>query len=305
MKIKYLSILLALSILLLSIAAVSAAQDINDTISIDEKSIDDAISVNQDNSNEIKSADDSVVNADQDTSNVIKSTEKNVVNVANESSNSQPAKTTSTTTKTVKKTTVSTPDTCFMFKRNSVFKIKIKDKETNKTIKKLKISFKIKDGKKTKTYTLKTNNKGVATFKTRKLSKGYHKFTITSKNSNYQVKKKDKIFIGNLYIDTVKMGKNKKLRNGDLLRTFAQKKNQQYDKGVYAITNIDAKYTQIIKAKFFFKNKKTGQIVKVKSKGELFEIDGELYRGSIKVDLMKDYTPIKTKIYYLMSKLDN
>lgn len=283
---KYLTILLALSILVLSITAISAAQDTNDTISLDEKSAEDVVSVNQ-NANEIK-----VENAD-----------KNVISV-DEGSSVQTPQTTQTTTTTVKKTTVSAPDTNFMFKRNSVFKMKIKEKDTNKTIKNLKLTFKIKDGKKTKTYTLKTNKNGVASFKTRKLSKGYHKFTITSKNSNYKVKKTGKIFIGNLYIDTLKMGKNKKLRNGDLLRTFAQKKNKQYNKGVYAITNIDAKYTQIIKAKFFFKNKKTGKIITVTSKGDLFDIDGELYRGTPKVDLMKDYTPIKTKIYYLMSKLD-
>jgi hypothetical protein len=51
------------------------------------------------------------------------------------------------------------------------------------------------------------------------------------------------------------------------------------------------------------KIKKTGKIITVKSKGNLFEYKGELYRDYPHVDLMKGYTPIKTKIWYLVSRL--
>lgn len=296
MNLKYLTIFLALSILVLSVGAISAAEDIDNDV-LEENTNNDVSNIDQSNVDEIKSIE----------------SEDTVVKASNENTNTQTTTTTSDTTKTVKKTTVSTPNTKFIFKRNSKLKITIKDKQTNKTIKNLKIAFKIKNGKKYKTYTLKTNSKGVATFSTKKLSLGFHKFTITSKNSNYKVNKKDSVFIGNLYYTTLKMGGAKKLKNGDEIRTFMQKKNQQSSKGVY--TDIwytggnnpdkatpEPKYSQIYSAKFFFKNKKTGKIVTVTTYGKYFEYKGELYRDIPSTDLMTGYTPIKTKIGYLISK---
>lgn len=289
---KYLTIFLALLVLVLSVGAISAADDTSEP-ALEESAADD-VAINQ-HADEIKSIEsaDSAVKATSDNANT--------------------QTTSNTTTKTVKKTTVSTPNTKFIFKRNSKLKITIKEKRTNKTVKNVKISFKIKEGKKYKTYTLKTNSKGVATFSTKKLSKGYHKFIITSKNSNYKINKKDSIFIGNLFYTTINMGGSKRLKNGDELRTFMQKKDEQFLKGVY--TDIwytggknpdkaspDAKYSQIYNAKFFFKNKKTGEIVTVKSSGNYFTYKGELYRDMPHTDLMKGYVPIKTKIGYLTSK---
>ena len=289
---KYLTIFLALLVLVLSVGAISAADDTSEP-ALEESAADD-VAINQ-HADEIKSigSADSTVKATSDNANT--------------------QTTSNTTTKTVKKTTVSTPNTKFIFKRNSKLKITIKEKQTNKTVKNVKISFKIKEGKKYKTYTLKTNSKGVATFSTKKLSKGYHKFIITSKNSNYKINKKDSIFIGNLFYTTINMGGSKRLKNGDELRTFMQKKDEQFLKGVY--TDIwytggknpdkaspDAKYSQIYNAKFFFKNKKTGEIVTVKSSGNYFTYKGELYRDMPHTDLMKGYVPIKTKIGYLTSK---
>lgn len=289
---KYLTIFLALLVLVLSVGAISAADDTSEP-ALEESAADD-VAINQ-HADEIKSIEsaDSAVKATSDNANT--------------------QTTSNTTTKTVKKTTVSTPNTKFIFKRNSKLKITIKEKQTNKTVKNVKISFKIKEGKKYKTYTLKTNSKGVATFSTKKLSKGYHKFIITSKNSNYKINKKDSIFIGNLFYTTINMGGSKRLKNGDELRTFMQKKDEQFLKGVY--TDIwytggknpdkaspDAKYSQIYNAKFFFKNKKTGEIVTVKSSGNYFTYKGELYRDMPHTDLMKGYVPIKTKIGYLTSK---
>ena len=292
MNMKYLTIFLALLVLVLSVGAISAADDTSEP-ALEESAADD-VAINQ-HADEIKSIEsaDSAVKATSDNANT--------------------QTTSNTTTKTVKKTTVSTPNTKFIFKRNSKLKITIKEKRTNKTVKNVKISFKIKEGKKYKTYTLKTNSKGVATFSTKKLSKGYHKFIITSKNSNYKINKKDSIFIGNLFYTTINMGGSKRLKNGDELRTFMQKKDEQFLKGVY--TDIwytggknpdkaspDAKYSQIYNAKFFFKNKKTGEIVTVKSSGNYFTYKGELYRDMPHTDLMKGYVPIKTKIGYLTSK---
>lgn len=305
MKMKYLSIFIALLILFLSIGAISAAENVNDTISLEDNNPEDTLSVEE------KSIEDAL-SIDQINDNV-KSIDEVNVNVKKANSTST---TTSNTTKNVTNTTVSTPDSTFLFKRNSNLKIIIKDKATKKPIKNLKITFTIKNNKKTKTYTLKTNSKGVATFNTKKLSAGFHKFIIASKNAKYNVSKKDYIFIGNLYIDTLKMGKIKKLRNGDAITTFIQKKNGEFKKGV----NVDswftggdnpdkssrgAKYTKIIKAKFYFKNKKTGKIIAKKSKGNLEEYEGELYRSLPHTDLIKGYKPFQTKIWYVLSKLEN
>lgn len=304
MKMKYLSIFIALLILFLSIGAISAAEDANDTISLDDNSHEDTLSVEE------KRIEDTI-SIDQSTDDV-----KSICEVNVKKANSTSTTNSSNTTKTVTNTTVSTPDSTFLFKRNSNLKIIIKDKVTKKPIKNLKITFTIKNNKKTKTYTLKTNSKGVATFNTKKLSVGFHKFVIASKNAKYNVSKKDYIFIGNLYADTVKMGKTKKLRNGDAITTFFQKKDGQFKKGVNVDSwytggnNTDkstpnAKYTKIIKAKFYFKNKKTGKIIAKKSKGILEEYDGELYRSLPHTDLIKGYKPIQTKIWYVLSKLEN
>lgn len=299
MKMKYMMILLAASfILILSIGAISATEEGNNTITLEENTANEVINTNQGDITDLKSVE---TNYDE-------------LKATNENSTTPTTTTTSTnaTKTTVKKTTVNTPTTQFIFKRSSQFKIIIKDKQTNKTIKNLKISFKIKDGKKYKTYTLKTNNKGIATFTTKKLSLGYHKFIITSKDSRYKVSKKDKLFIGNLFIDTVKRNGNKKLKNGDIIRTFVQNKNGELGKGVYATASYgggnnpskatkDPKYTQIYYAKFYFKNKKTGKPLIVKSSSH-FEYKGEIYRGLAHADLIKDATHIKTKIYYLKYK---
>ena len=58
-------------------------------------------------------------------------------------------------------------------------------------MKHVKLSVKIGSNK----YTLKTNSKGVASFKTKNLGPGTYKVTIKSKNPNYIIKGKSKIKI--------------------------------------------------------------------------------------------------------------
>ena len=72
---------------------------------------------------------------------------------------------------------------------NKNLKIKVTDKSTKKGINGVLIKLKVYTGKKYKTYKVKTNKKGVATFNTGKLSDGKHKIIITSGNKIYVMKK--------------------------------------------------------------------------------------------------------------------
>lgn len=89
------------------------------------------------------------------------------------------------------KTKVSAPKLTSKYKKSAKFKIKIKNKATNKIVKNLKLSVKIGKNK----YTLKTNSKGIASFNTKKLGVGKYTVTIKSKNSKYSVSAKSAIKI--------------------------------------------------------------------------------------------------------------
>ena len=75
-------------------------------------------------------------------------------------------------------------------KKSKKLKITVKSKVTKKAAKSIKIKVKVYTGKKAKIYKLKTNKKGVAKLKTKKLTKGKHKLVITSLNKNYKISKK-------------------------------------------------------------------------------------------------------------------
>lgn len=94
---------------------------------------------------------------------------------------------------TIKTTTVNAPSVTAYYKASKYFKVTIK--KNGKAVKNLKLKLKVYTGKKTKTYTVKTNSKGVASFKTNKLRVGTHKVVISSTNKNYKVSKTSKIII--------------------------------------------------------------------------------------------------------------
>ncbi|MBR3140912.1 MAG: hypothetical protein IKF11_08630, partial [Methanobrevibacter sp.] len=68
----------------------------------------------------------------------------------------------------------------------------------------------------------------------------------------------------------------------------------QYNPGVYVQLNggglTDAKHTKLVKAKFYFKNKKTGKIITKTSK--------KVKYSTIKVKPIKGYTPYKATVWY-------
>ena len=71
------------------------------------------------------------------------------------------------------------------------FKVTVKNKKTKKVIKGVKVKIKVYTGKKAKTYTAKSNSKGIAKISTSKLKVGSHKVIVTSANK-YCVAKKAK-----------------------------------------------------------------------------------------------------------------
>ena len=94
------------------------------------------------------------------------------------------------------KTTVKAPKITAKYKKNAYFKISVKNYK-GKPIKKLKLALDIKTGKKWKIYYVKTNNKGVAKFNTKKLTAGTHEVIIYDENPNskYIIEKDSKIII--------------------------------------------------------------------------------------------------------------
>ncbi|WP_407374506.1 hypothetical protein [Methanobrevibacter sp.] len=66
--------------------------------------------------------------------------------------------------------------------KSTYFKVTVKNTKTKKVIKGVKVKIKVYTGKKTKTYTVKTNAKGIAQLNVKSLTVGTHKVVITSGN---------------------------------------------------------------------------------------------------------------------------
>ena len=97
--------------------------------------------------------------------------------------------------KVIKSTTkVYAPAKTIKFRKNTSYKIKVLDTHNN-YVKYVILKVKVYTGTKYKTYSLKTNYKGIATFKTSGLSLGTHKIIISTSNKNYKVSKTSKIVI--------------------------------------------------------------------------------------------------------------
>ncbi len=89
------------------------------------------------------------------------------------------------------KTKVKAPKVTSKYKKSKYFKIYVVNKATKKAIKNLKLKVKIAK----KTYTVKTNSKGIANLNTKYLKIGRHNVVISSGNSNYAVSAKSMIVI--------------------------------------------------------------------------------------------------------------
>ena len=267
MNLKRISLTLLITFcLIFSIMAVSAADDAGS-----QDSISDSQSV--DATQDLKVSDD----ANKDSS------------ISNTSEASQ--------TKVVKKisTKVSAPQVVSEYKKSKYFKVKVKDKN-GKLVKNVKIKIKVYTGSKTKTYTVKTNSKGIAKFNTKVLKLGNHKVVISSANSKYQISKKSKIFIGKKHYAIVKPKSKKVLKNKDVIAIKI--KNDEDEKEAKVVYKKTPKYTKVMKAKFYFKNKKTGKII---VKTDSSEFDDGVWELPDE-DFSRKYTLVKVKVWYLSTK---
>lgn len=79
---------------------------------------------------------------------------------------------------------VKAPKVKLKYKRTRYFKVTVKHKTTKKAMGGIKLKLKVYTGKKFKTYTVKTNKKGVAKFNTKRLKYGKHKVKVLSGNKN-------------------------------------------------------------------------------------------------------------------------
>lgn len=203
----------------------------------------------------------------------------------------------------------------FIHKKSKTFKVKVYSYNDDSKLvyhKNLKLTVKVKIGKKTKTYHVKTNYKGEAKIlNVKNLKVGTYKVTVTTPDKRFKIKETGHIFIYGKAKKktTIKMKKNKygieatkKLNKRDVLWTFYEPRDAQFKKGVYAKT-YDVKnpldghsHSMIYKAKFYFKNKKTGKII---SKTAKLKADKFYGWKDIKVKPIKGYKPIETKVWYL------
>ncbi|MCQ2978132.1 MAG: hypothetical protein MJ232_08980, partial [archaeon] len=85
-------------------------------------------------------------------------------------------------------TKVSAPSISAKYKSSKYLKIKVVNSKNLKLISNLKLKLRIYTGKKYKTVYVKTNSKGIASYKVKYLARGNHKFLIRSANSHYSVK---------------------------------------------------------------------------------------------------------------------
>lgn len=79
---------------------------------------------------------------------------------------------------------VSAPKITGYYKESKIYKISVKNKESKKPMKSIKVMIKVFTGKKYKKYSLKTDKKGIVSFNMKSLPKGKHKVVINIKSTS-------------------------------------------------------------------------------------------------------------------------
>ena len=180
----------------------------------------------------------------------------------------------------------------------------------SKSKKKFKIAFVDTKGKPLKNKLVKIKKNGYW-YKLKTDKKGYAKIRSTFKVGKTKItaynpvsKEKMKISVVVLRKGTHKINipivvsdweiKTKKLKNGDCLNTVYETKYRQYYPGVYVEATGGglsyAKHTKLVKAKYYFKNTKTGKVITKTS--------SKVRADCIVVKPIKGYNPYKATVWY-------
>lgn len=270
MNIKKLTLIfLAFVTLILSVGIICASEDISD-LQTSENNTDVVVPTNTQDTEVLKE----------------NSTSAQPQQTAPDQSASQPA------VKNKIKTKVEADQKAVKYKKSTYFKVKIENRyDDDIPISHVKI--KIKVGK--KVFKVKTNGNGVAKINTKSLKKGTHKVVITSLDDRYSISKTSKIFVGKQYTATLKSTSAKKLKNKDVIRL---KFKNDFDEKEVKVVFKKAKYSKILKAKFLFKDKRTGRTV-VKYDNCEWD-DGKWEMPD--TDYPNRYTLVKVKVYYISTK---
>ena len=175
------------------------------------------------------------------------------------------------------------------------FKIRFLDTKghaLNNTVIKLKIN-----GKK---YKIRTNAHGIVKIKSTRFKVG--KTKITAYNPASGEIRKIPVVVLKRGIHKVKVRiddptiyhPSKKLKNGDRIYTVYSSEYKQYNPGVYIESRLSGleypKHTKLIKAKIFFKNKRTGQVIT--------KVSSKVRYHTIKVNMIRGYSPYKATVWY-------
>lgn len=194
------------------------------------------------------------------------------------------------------KTKVQADQKSAIYKRNSYFVIKLKDKN-NAFLKNVKLKVKVKSAKTVKTFNIKTNSKGIAKFNTKGLKIGVHKVSITSDDENYTVSKTSKIFVGKRYKAILRFRHVKVLKNKEIIR-FKVKYDADLGKEVTIAFKKKSVHTKILKAKFIFYDQKAKKFV---SKIEYSKFKNGKWHWPDK-DYSFRYLIYKAEVYYISTK---
>ena len=198
---------------------------------------------------------------------------------------------------TIKSTIPTKTLTKYVTQKNKKFAIKFLTTK-GKPLKNTKVQIKIKG----KTYKVRTNSKGIAYIKINSFKVGKHTITAVNPKSKEKrkitvtIKKKPKVKTVTLKVKNSDYFPSKSINKYDEIHTVYETKYMQYSPGVF----VEARYKygldnpikiKLVKAKVWFKNKKTGKIITRTSSKTQGGYD-------IYFKLIKGYTPYKAKVWY-------
>lgn len=118
------------------------------------------------------------------------SSESDVLSTSSSSNDVLKSSSTTNSKKTTKSSlSISAPKVTKEYKKNGVFKVTVKDKNTKKPVKGIKLNIKVYTGKKYKTFSQKTDKNGIVKINTKSFAKGTHNVIVTAKATKKYNKK--------------------------------------------------------------------------------------------------------------------